>query len=725
MRFHGTVQYILVVFFLLVGISAITVTPAKSRPLEFVDCPTDTIRGSACDVFHVQVRAIDHGWPGMAEGSRYILIDGPGYVDPRTGEWSYVPSGQDLGKTFEVEIAASGGEIMTNGAQNCRFQVAVAPNYPPVIYLDTYNCCSSFSLYTPGRTFVPLYTYDPDSCDQVSTSIESIIPEPVGHVSLGSSWGLTFVADSLDADKTFLVTVGATDGIDTTYCDLTFEVHSLEPYEVRIEKTHDTYQGHYESVDVTLESAFGPSGGFDLLLTYDRSALNLQMVTEGDLYNQCDWEYFTYRNWFWPTFEPHGFWAGLVRVISIAELNNGTQHPTCFILPTPFVLFTLDFLVTDNRQFECLFTPIQFYWTDCGDNTIASRFGDTLFMSRFVYDPEGVDITQDDTFPTYFGAPSECLDDPNPRFPHVRLVDFYNGGIQIECGDTIDVTGDVNLNGMPYEIADMVVFTNYFIYGLAAFHVNTSAQIAATDMNRDGVTLDVADLIYGIRVIIGDALPPDSLDTTSPFTARFIQDFDAGTIEVVTTDTLAAAYMLFEGNVMFSLLQPHMDQKYAYDAEEGVTRLLLYSFDGSSFSSGPVVSLSGEGVLIEVSAATYQGVRVETRIDRRGSPGYPSEYLPASFTLYQNYPNPFNNTTSIRFDLSRDDHIEFQVINMLGQVVYSFHRRYQAGWHQIEWNGADNSGSPLSSGVYFYHLKTSDFPNRPNRSDSKKMILLK
>ncbi len=707
---------------LLFGGLFIAATPALSRPPVFITCPNDTIWGSACDFFRTQVQAVDYDPPSIHGALSYILIKGPGKLNSRTGEWAFRPSGKDLGKTFQVEIAAWDGEIMTNGAQNCRFWVVVAPNHPPRISLDTYECGSSFSLYAPGSKSVSLYAYDLDDCDQAKTFLESITPEPAGHVSLGDSWGLTFVADSLDADKTFLVNIAATDGIDTTYCEITFVTHSIEPYCVRIEKTHDTYQGMHEYVDVTLESVFGPLGGFDFLLAYDASALNFQMAESGDLYNQCDWEYFTYR------YGPFGGCgsdcpSGMLRVVSIAEINNGPYHPSCFLPDSlPAALFTLDFLVTGDPIYECDLIPISFFWCDCGDNTIASRFGDTLFMSRSVYDADGVDIAQDDSLPTYFGTPSECLDNPNPSHPRIRLIDFYNGSVQIMCAEPIDDRGDVNLNGRPYEIADMVMFTNYFVYGTGVFHINQNAQIAATDMNCDGLTLDIADLVYGVRVIAGDALPPEYLEAIPTHTARFIQDFETKTIEVNTPDTLGAAHLMFEGANRWSeffLLQSDMEMKYSYSPNEDVTHVLIYSLEGNSFTQGPLLSYENAGVLIEASAAAYHGSRVRTSIERRGSPGYPSEYLPASFTLYQNYPNPFNSTTSIRFDLSHDNHVEFQVINMLGQIVYTVRRHYLAGWHQIDWNGTDNSGSQVASGIYYYRLKTADF------TDSKKMILLK
>ncbi len=93
--------------------------------------------------------------------------------------------------------------------------------------------------------------------------------------------------------------------------------------------------------------------------------------------------------------------------------------------------------------------------------------------------------------------------------------------------------------------------------------------------------------------------------------------------------------------------------------------------------------------------------------------------MPTGFALYQNYPNPFNNGTVIPFDLPVASEVNFKIVNILGRVVYSIRRHYPGGWHQIDWNGTDNSGSPVASGVYYYRLKTWEY------SDSKKMILLK
>jgi len=61
--------------------------------------------------------------------------------------------------------------------------------------------------------------------------------------------------------------------------------------------------------------------------------------------------------------------------------------------------------------------------------------------------------------------------------------------------------GDINLNGIPNEVADAVLYTKYFIYGLQVFRIDQQAQVMETDTNADGLRLTVGDLVYQIRII--------------------------------------------------------------------------------------------------------------------------------------------------------------------------------------------------------------------------------
>jgi hypothetical protein len=202
----------------------------------------------------------------------------------------------------------------------------------------------------------------------------------------------------------------------------------------------------------------------------------------------------------------------MLRVVAIADMNNGTAHPACFGPPefvsNQYELAEMKFLVTNDRTFACQFAPIKFFWDDCGDNSISSVDGEVLYIDRAVCDFEDniiwdefddVQFPEDARIP-FVGAPDHCLN-PNPEKPSaVRFIDFISGGIDIICAESLDTRGDVNLNGLSNEIGDAVVFTNYFIVGLAAFTVNVEGQIAATEVNCDGIPLSVADLVYLIRL---------------------------------------------------------------------------------------------------------------------------------------------------------------------------------------------------------------------------------
>ncbi len=80
---------------------------------------------------------------------------------------------------------------------------------------------------------------------------------------------------------------------------------------------------------------------------------------------------------------------------------------------------------------------------------------------------------------------------------------------------------------------------------------------------------------------------------------------------------------------------------------------------------------------------------------------------PISITMSQNYPNPFNPSTSIAYELPEDGEAEIKVFNTLGNPVATLFDGFQsAGLHQIKWEGRDDSGNDLPSGLYICKLKS-------------------
>ncbi len=91
----------------------------------------------------------------------------------------------------------------------------------------------------------------------------------------------------------------------------------------------------------------------------------------------------------------------------------------------------------------------------------------------------------------------------------------------------------------------------------------------------------------------------------------------------------------------------------------------------------------------------------------------------AVFQLY-NYPNPFNPTTTINYSLKENTKVSLNIYNIKGQKVKQLvSEQLSAGQHSVVWNGKDDNGKSVSSGIYFYKLKVSDFQK------VRKMILLR
>jgi len=96
------------------------------------------------------------------------------------------------------------------------------------------------------------------------------------------------------------------------------------------------------------------------------------------------------------------------------------------------------------------------------------------------------------------------------------------------------------------------------------------------------------------------------------------------------------------------------------------------------------------------------------------------DMLPSGYDLGQNYPNPFNPSTAIEYSLPRRDHVEITIYNLLGRKVRTLLDQTQdAGEYKVIWNGRNDAGITVGSGLYLYQVKSGKF------SASKKMLLVK
>jgi hypothetical protein len=86
-----------------------------------------------------------------------------------------------------------------------------------------------------------------------------------------------------------------------------------------------------------------------------------------------------------------------------------------------------------------------------------------------------------------------------------------------------------------------------------------------------------------------------------------------------------------------------------------------------------------------------------------------SESMAEDFKLYQNYPNPFNNMTNIIYELPIPSSVTWNIYSIDGKLVaWRKYDQQNAGSYTVHWKGINQSGTQLSSGIYYFHLLAGD-----------------
>ncbi len=643
------------------------------------------------------------------------IVSGPGTL--ADGMWCYTPTG-DQSVTVTVRCwdecdGVYGYASACEGSFTIDFEI----NEPPVAECPDNIFKAMFEL---SEICVPGFSCsDADGnladCRAVIDGVD--YPVTGGEVCFMPVWG--------DND---IYLIAEDDCGRTDTCLTTVMVTRLASCPViAIEKTHGTLQGHYEDVSLTYQldpdAGIPDIGGFDILIGYDASALCFAEAELGQLLEDCGWEYFTYR------YGVQGNCgnacpSGLLRIIAIAETNNGANHPTCYGPPDtdPHELATMRFLVSNDRTLECQYVPIYFFWADCSDNALSTLNGDSLILDSKIFDFEGNliwDENDDDIYPEgvripFVGAADYCL--AGDKVTPIRCLELYNGGIDIVCSDSIDARGDLNCNGVPNEVADAVMLTNYFISGLGAFGDHLEASIAASDVNADGVTLSVADMVYLVRVIVGDAAPYYKPLPSGPVTMTTHATDEMLTVDYSASDRIGAALLTFElkgtvGQPVMGDGAEGMDIEYSVNGDE--LRVLVYNIGSQAIASGDhellSIPISGSLVLTGVEAADYYGNILNVT----------SRTIPAQFSLSQNRPNPFNPLTTISLSMPVSADWTLTIFNISGQVVRQYSGSDNAGTVRITWDGTDNYGQKVASGIYLYRATAGQY------TETRKMVLMK
>jgi hypothetical protein len=411
-------------------------------------------------------------------------------------------------------------------------------------------------------------------------------------------------------------------------------------------------------------------GGMELLVKYDPTIFRFLDVSNVDTRTE-NWEYLIHHEKTWGADEQ-------VKIVGIADFpNQVSQLP---LRPDSGIILYLKFQVSADPYLDGLLASLEFTSLDFTDNTFST--------------PQGQFITQE-------------------------MINLNPGGVLLSSGEVL--IGDVNGNGLAFEVGDAVKLTR----SLMGLTVLTEQQLINSDVNQDGRFATLSDLVFLINKILEQETVPQT-DGDQPdqvAVVKITEGFSQSSLQLDSDTPVGGALVVFKGedtkveNVSLSPEAEGLDLHVHQVGDE--FRVMVISKEAVPLPTDGsyLFSFSGEGYdTVEISLADQQGELMSVRQESDGSS------LPPRYSLYQNYPNPFNPSTSIRYFVGGDTPVEvsLKIYNVAGQLVRTLlNDRKSPGEYDVIWNGKNESGQEVSSGMYFYKLQVSDY------TETKKMVLLR
>jgi len=290
------------------------------------------------------------------------------------------------------------------------------------------------------------------------------------------------------------------------------------------------------------------------------------------------------------------------------------------------------------------------------------------------------------------GGAINCDFSSNALLINCKLLD----NISASCGGGIVAQGGSNI-----DVYNGLIYNNTATYGGAVItgEKGTVDLINCTVVGNNASEIGGAIGAYGGVDLLNCILWDNSIPAIDGFVNATYSDIQEGLAGVGNIDLDP----LFDGsgNYPFSLID---DSPCVNIGIPDTTGLNLPVFD---LANNPRVFGN------RIDMGSYENQNVVVNSDEN--------IIPLIAKLNQNYPNPFNPSTTIEFSIQNDSNIELSFYNIKGQKINALAQDdFTKGSHSIIWNGDDESGQPVSSGIYLYKLNVNG-----KTEAVKKCLLLK
>ncbi len=275
---------------------------------------------------------------------------------------------------------------------------------------------------------------------------------------------------------------------------------------------------------------------------------------------------------------------------------------------------------------------------------------------------------------------------------------------------------------------------SYTLSGLFAGPYTITASKNNWSADAEQVTLTDGQHVYGVDFVLTPTMTSeycespaapisDNQTTTDVLTIPAADDASITSLEVYVNITHT-----YIGDLLITLTSPAGTVVTLHSRSGGGTDNLVGWYPSQLIPAGDLGAFVGQQMAGNwtISVADQAGGDTGTlnqwclRIVHGGGQSTPVEDTPAVFKAYANYPNPFNPRTTIRFDLPRTTDVSLRIYDVSGRLVCTLvDEVLQAASHSVAWDGQDDSGRRVASGVYYYRL------NAGENSTTQKMMLVK
>ncbi|MFH2056082.1 MAG: hypothetical protein ABIJ61_09000 [bacterium] len=352
-----------------------------------------------------------------------------------------------------------------------------------------------------------------------------------------------------------------------------------EPFTVQIDCLQEQIQGHYITIPIRKLGESPAIAGFELLIQYDhRLLLFFQGCTPAELLQQHGWQHLECR-----FVDPNQ--TGVEKDNGFLFIQAVADDPDSAGAGSPIAdesgeLLELKFYLTNDRTYDCHFSPIRFVWSNEMDNRFWRSDGRTFIVGQEAQDfnwrelrDAGNEYFKIDTFGETDSVSAQPLSQQDNSA--LAVVVFQNGGAATYGGCTFDRRGDMNLNGIDDEREDVELYTSYFMEGLSVFDISVDGQTAASETNKDGLPLTVADLVYLMRRFALEELLFFDLHPFADTARAWFEDWG---LHVGCPDSIAGVYVEFErtDSTEIAPITTLLDMQLDFKVTEDKVRVLLW-----------------------------------------------------------------------------------------------------------------------------------------------------